>query len=193
MTRTVSFQVENVGVALMFCTPSANWSLVMACVLGLATNCTDFAYGGSGSDYGNRDVWYEFGYSSHSQPRYASWAEFGYIPAFDPVRFSNTASPVEDRDEIVFFSSPGTVAEAQYSLNGVPYVMKPGTMQRLKNDRVWKVEVNSGTGRVMPYTLAPGAYKFKPTGLTMSMGLFATQDRRRRLSLWHSRADDYRR
>jgi len=161
----------------MYCTRSAHWSLVMACVLGLATNCAGFAYGAPGSDSRYRDPWYEFGYSSHNQPLDTNWTDFGYTPVFDRVPFPNTASPAGDGDEILLFSPSCTLHEAHYSVNGVPYVMKPGTKQRLKNDRVWKVEVNSGTGQVMRYTLAPGAYKFRSTGLSMSMGLFATQDR----------------
>jgi hypothetical protein len=79
-----------------------------------------------------------------------------------------------DGGEIVLFSPPDNSQESQYTLNGVAYSMKPGSVQRFANDRNWTIEVNRGNGQSMKYTLSTGRYKFKPS--SGGIALFTTQD-----------------
>jgi hypothetical protein len=79
-----------------------------------------------------------------------------------------------DNGEIVLFSPPTNTQEAQYTLNGNAYSMKPGTVQKLTNDRNWTIDVNLGNGQTAKYTLSTGRYKFKQSD--SGMGLFTTQD-----------------
>lgn len=169
--------VEKRWAAPTFFYQSATWSPVLACVIWLATNGTVFAqFGGPGMGFGTGFPGYGSGYPPLNRPPYANMPYPGFASPFGPRGFSNPAWPLADGGEIVLFSEPGTNREALYTLNGMPYVMKPGTMQRLRNDRVWNLALNSGTGQLIRYTLPSGAYKFKPTGFGISMGLFATQD-----------------
>ena len=79
-----------------------------------------------------------------------------------------------DQGEIVLFSPPTNTQDVQYKLNGAPYTMKPGTVQKFTNDRTWTIEASLGSGVVTKYTLATGNYKFKQTESGMS--LYTTQD-----------------
>ena len=74
---------------------------------------------------------------------------------------SPAPSVAYDNGEIVIFSPPTNSREIQYTLNGAPYTMKPGTLQKFKNDRTWVVEVNPGSGQSTKFTLSAGRFKFK--------------------------------
>lgn len=71
------------------------------------------------------------------------------------------SAPQFDNGEILIFSPPTNDREISYTLNGAPYTMKPGTLQRFKNDRTWIIEVNLAGNGDSRYTLAAGNYKFK--------------------------------
>ncbi len=99
-------------------------------------------------------------------------------PGSSPVATTpaETASPPQatyDHGEIVIFSPPTNTVDVQYSLNGVSYTMKPGSMQKFTNDRIWIVNFNVGNGQNTKYTLASGRYKFKQSDA--GIGLFMTQ------------------
>jgi hypothetical protein len=87
-------------------------------------------------------------------------------PPIPPARFDN--------GEIILFSPPSNTIDVQYSLNGVSYTMKPGTMQKFTNDRAWVIDVNPGTGQNAKFTLSTGNFKFKQSD--KGMGLFTTKD-----------------
>ena len=73
-----------------------------------------------------------------------------------------------DNGEIVIFSPPTNTREVQYALNGATYTMKPGTLQKFSNDRVWKIET-SLNGQSVKYTLSAGRYKFSQYGNVMNL------------------------
>lgn len=79
-----------------------------------------------------------------------------------------------DQGEIVVFSPPTNTRDVQYKLNGAPYTMRPGTVQKFTNDRTWTIEVSLGSGVLTKYTLATGNYKFKET--ESGMNLYTTED-----------------
>jgi len=63
----------------------------------------------------------------------------------------------------VLFSAANTPGDVQYTLNGVPYALRPGQVQRFTNDRTWIIEVSPSAGQAQQrFTLATGRYKFKP-------------------------------
>lgn len=52
----------------------------------------------------------------------------------------------------------------RYVLNGEEYIMRPGTSQRLKTGRSWRIEYDRGaTAGVANYTLGDGTYVWTPT------------------------------
>lgn len=52
----------------------------------------------------------------------------------------------------------------RYTLNGEEYVMRPGTSQRLKTGRAWRIEYDRGaTAGMAQYTLGGGTYIWTPT------------------------------
>lgn len=90
-----------------------------------------------------------------------------------PTVTSSTPSATYDNGEIVIFSPPTNAVDVQYSLNGVSYTMKPGSMQKFTNDRIWIVNFTVGNGQTTKYTLASGRYKFKQS--EAGIGLYQTQ------------------
>ena len=90
-----------------------------------------------------------------------------------PAVTESSPSVTYDNGEILLFSPPTNTVDAQYSLNGVSYSMKPGSVQKFTNDRIWIINVNLGNGQNTKYTLSTGRYKFKQT--EMGLGLFTTQ------------------
>ena len=90
-----------------------------------------------------------------------------------PVVTESSPQITFDNGEILLFSPPTNTVDAQYSLNGVSYTMKPGSMQKFTNDRIWIINVNLGGGQNTKYTLSTGRYKFKQS--EAGLGLFATQ------------------
>lgn len=127
-----------------------------------------YGYGGYGG-YGNYGSYYnQPSYYNNSQPIYS---DPGYaqpaVPMSQPATY--------DGGEIVLFTSPDTAGDVQFTLNGTPYQLKPGEVQRLTNDRQWTIEYAGSNGQpVQRFTLSTGRYKFKPTGNGIS--LFSTQD-----------------
>ena len=110
-----------------------------------------------------------------------------YVPSFNrqqvdsnPIDLRNTQvvttlkinpspPPVTyDNGEIVIFSPPTNTQDAQYTLNGASYTMKPGTLQKFANDRVWTIETNI-KGQVVKYNLSAGRYKFSQNGSVMNL------------------------
>ena len=90
-----------------------------------------------------------------------------------PSATASTSPAKYDNGEIVIFSPPTNTVDVQYSLNGVSYTMKPGSMQKFTNDRIWIVNFNVGNGQSTKYTLSTGRYKFKQSDV--GIGLFLTQ------------------
>jgi hypothetical protein len=86
----------------------------------------------------------------------------------------NNAQSTFDNGEIVLFSPTNNTREAQYWLNGMPYVMKPGTVQRFRNDRTWTFEMRNGSQQILRYTLSTGNFKVKESA--SGMELFSTAD-----------------
>ena len=117
------------------------------------------------------------------QPNYSSRSDDGSIPSriypgsslvqTTPSLTASTSPGTYDNGEIVIFSPPTNTVEVQYSLNGVSYNMKPGSMQKFTNDRIWIVNFNVGNGQSTKYTLSTGRYKFKQT--EAGIGLYMTQ------------------
>jgi hypothetical protein len=93
--------------------------------------------------------------------------------ATTPAPTLSTPQAATDNGEIVIFSPPTNTIDVQYSLNGVSYTMKPGSMQKFANDRIWIVNFNVGNSQNVKYTLATGRYKFKQS--EAGIGLFMTQ------------------
>ena len=93
--------------------------------------------------------------------------------ATTPTQSVSTPQATFDNGEITIFSPPTNTVDVEYSLNGVSYTMKPGSMQKFTNDRIWIVNFNIGNGQNTKYTLATGRYKFKQT--EAGIGLFMTQ------------------
>ena len=91
-----------------------------------------------------------------------------------PVVQASMAQMVHDGRDIVLFNPADTGKDIQYSLNGSPYLIKPGGVQTIPNDRTWIIEMDSGTGQHLRYTLETRRYKFKST--QQGMGIFSTLD-----------------
>ena len=91
-----------------------------------------------------------------------------------PREVAHTAS-MKSPDEIVIANPASNAQEVFYSLNEYPYSMKPGTFQRVKNDRNWTISVNDGDGRIVKYTLSHARYEFKPTDSGVEL-YFAAQN-----------------
>jgi hypothetical protein len=93
-----------------------------------------------------------------------------------PAPSPQSSSPqfVPDNGEIVLFNPPTNTVEVQYTLNGAPYTMKPGTVQKFANDRTWVIDATLGDGQNAKYTLYTGRYKFKQT--ESGLNLYATKD-----------------
>jgi hypothetical protein len=112
----------------------------------------------------------------YSQPVYTNSIYTGSSPVMTTRQVVPASSQVlTDGGEIVLFSPPSNTQDVQYSLNGQTYTMKPGTVQRFTNDRIWIIEVTNAGGQSLQYTLSSGRYKFKAAG--SGMGLFSTTDR----------------
>ncbi|MBC8114310.1 MAG: hypothetical protein H7062_08035 [Candidatus Saccharimonas sp.] len=142
-------------------------------------------YGGYGRGYGNYGRGYGYGgyggYGSgsyYSQPYYSQPSYYTTQPSYyttQPSYSSLPAGPTPDGGEIVLFSATNTPGDVAYTLNGVSYLMKPGTTQRFTNDRTWTIEVAPAHGQSpQRYTLVSGRYKFKP--LANGIALVQTQD-----------------
>ncbi len=127
--------------------------------------------GGYGSGYGYGNGYYSQPYYSqqyYSQPVYAQ-------PVYTQPVYAAPAAPVFDGGEIVLFSAADTPGDVQYTLNGVQYQLRPGSVQRFRNDRAWTIEVASGVGQApQQFTLVTGRYKFKPSA--NGIALVTTQD-----------------
>jgi hypothetical protein len=85
----------------------------------------------------------------------------------------SSSSASFDNGEILIFSPPTNSRSIDYTLNGAYYTMKPGTLQRFKNDRTWNIEVVLDQGNAK-YTLSSGRYKFRQT--ETGMHLYSTKD-----------------
>ncbi len=83
---------------------------------------------------------------------------------------ANPAPPqaTYDNGEIVIFSPPTNTKDVQYALNSATYTMKPGTLQKFTNDRVWTIETNVN-GQAVKYNLSAGRYKFSQYGSVMNL------------------------
>lgn len=102
-----------------------------------------------------------------------------YVPQPVYVQPQQTYLPpaptsIPDGGEILLFSPTTNGGDVNYTLNGQPFTMPPGTKQRFVNDRQWTVQFESAPGQVTTYTLEAAHYKFKAT--TTGLGLFQTQD-----------------
>ena len=73
-----------------------------------------------------------------------------------------------DNGQIVIFSPPTNTKDVQYALNSATYTMKPGTLQKFTNDRVWTIETNLN-GQTVKYNLSAGRYKFSQYGSVMNL------------------------
>jgi hypothetical protein len=73
-----------------------------------------------------------------------------------------------DNREILIFSPPTNTRDVQYALNSATYTMKPGTLQKFTNDRVWTIETNVN-GQAVKYNLSAGRYKFSQYGNVMNL------------------------
>lgn len=91
-----------------------------------------------------------------------------------PRSLPQNAASNFDQGEILIFSPPTNNREISYTLNGAPYTMKPGTLQRFRNDRNWVIEVNLAGAGDSRYSLATGNYKFKETDT--GMHLYTTKE-----------------
>ncbi len=134
-------------------------------------------YGGYPS-YGNGTYGYAqpvYSTPVYSQPVYSNTVYSGSSSIVTtPSVVTSTPQVTYDNGEIVLFSPPTNTQDAQYTLNGNVYSMKPGTVQKFTNDRTWTIDVNLGNGQTTKYTLSTGRYKFKQSDT--GMGLFSTQD-----------------
>ena len=111
----------------------------------------------------------------YNQPVYSNTVYSGNSPFVTSSGVVTSAHQVTyDNGEIVLFSPPTNTQDAQYTLNGNTFSMKPGTIQKFTNDRNWTIDVNLGNGQTTKYTLSTGRYKFKQSD--KGMGLFTTQD-----------------
>ena len=117
------------------------------------------------------------------QPNYSSRTYDGTTPSriysgsssvqTTPEVTASSPPATYDNGEIVIFSPPTNTVDVQYSLNGVSYTMKPGSMQKFVNDRIWIINANLGNRQNTKYTLSTGRYKFKQSETGMS--LFTTR------------------
>ena len=148
--------------------------------LGYYGGYPSYGYGNYG--YGNgfytaQPIYSQPVYSTgiYSQPVNTNPIYFGNAPVVTSQQVvSSTPQTVYDNGEIVLFSPPSNTQDVQYSLNGNPYTMKPGTLQKFTNDRTWTIDVSTGSGQTVKYTLSTGRFKFKQ--FESGMGLFTTQD-----------------
>ena len=134
------------------------------------------SYYGSGYGLGYGSRYYGNGYGYNS-PSYYSQPMVQSYPVYATQQYGiSTPQYVPDGGEIVLFSPASVTTDIPYTLNGIPYAMKPNSVQRFTNDRQWTIEFPStGNGSAsLRYSLVTGRYKFKPSG--SGMGLFQTQD-----------------
>ena len=134
-----------------------------------------FYGGGLYSGFGFGSGYYGNGYG-YGSPYYNQPAVQSY-PVYTTQQYTgSTPQYVPDGGEIVLFSLSNATTDISYTLNGTPYTMKPGSVQRFTNDRQWTIEFpfTSNGPASLRYTLVTGSYKFKPSG--SGMGLFQTQD-----------------
>lgn len=135
-----------------------------------------YGWGGYGRGYGGyygRGWGYGNGYY-YNQPYYYSQPYYSQPVYTQPVHTMPSA-PTFDGGEIVLFTTPDVPGDVQYTLNGVAYQLRPGSVQRFRNDRLWTIEVASGVGQSpQQFTLVSGRYKFKPTA--NGIALVSTQD-----------------
>ncbi len=130
------------------------------------------SYYGSGLGYGSRYYGNGYGYSS---PYYYNQPAVRSYPVYATQQYTvSTPQYVPDGGEIVLFNPTNATTDVSYTLNGTPYTIKPGSVQRFTNDRLWTIEFPSNGTASLRYTLVAGRYKFKPSG--SGMGLFQTQD-----------------
>lgn len=157
---------------------------------GLSLNYGNGGYGRGYGNYGGYGRSYGYGgyggygsgsyYSQpyYSQPYYSQPSYYTTQPSYTTIQpsYSTTpAGPTPDGGQIVLFSATDTPGEVAYTLNGVSYLMKPGSVQRFSNDRTWTIEVAPGHAQSpQRYTLVTGRYKFKP--LANGIALVQTQD-----------------
>ena len=143
------------------------------------------SYGlGYGGYYGYPSYGYG-GYNNYYSPQYYTSQPVYSNGVVNQVSYANSTYPVNgqvvtsnsqslvDGGEIVVFSPASNTRDAQYTMNGTSYVLKPGMLQRLRNDRTWTFEMNSG-GQLLRYTLSTGYFKMKDSA--NGMELFSTQD-----------------
>ena len=131
-------------------------------------------YGGQYGGYGgyNNGSFYAQPSYSQSQPSYAQ----SCISQPSDIRQTSATAPQNfDGGEVVLFSAANTPGDVQYTLNGTPFVLQPGQVQRFRNDRTWIIEVPPSAGQAQQrFTLATGRYKFKP--VANGIGLVQTAD-----------------
>lgn len=144
-------------------------------------------YGGFGYPWGFfAPSYFNYGSSIYSSPivqqpvfgnsDYVGRSPVISMPQLNSPQFSSSVpATTVDNGEIVVFSPPSNTGEVQYNLNGMTYTMKPGTLQRFRNDRSWVIEINDGTGQVLKYALTTGTYKFKQSNSTF--GLYTSDDK----------------
>lgn len=122
-----------------------------------------------------------YGYGGYYNSNYGS--PYYTIPVYVQPTLQGTltepaapAAPATfDGGEIILFSAADTPGEVQYTLNGAPFQLKPGQVQRFTNDRAWTIEVAPSNGQPpQRFTLSSGRYKFKPT--VNGISLVSTQD-----------------
>lgn len=143
--------------------------------------------GGYGLNYGGYG-YYGYGNGYYYPQVYSTYYSQGVmnpacIQGGCPVSTYTSVSPVvqtsmsqvmPDGRDIVLFNPVETGKEIQYSLNGSPYLIKPGGVQTFPNDRTWTIDMDTGTGQHLRYTLESRRYKFKLT--QAGMGVFSTLD-----------------
>ena len=147
---------------------------------GLSFGYGNGGYGGYRGGYGSRGYggYRGYGYGGYGYPGYGGYySQPYYQPSYSQPVYTQPAytAPIYDGGEIVLFSAANMPGDVQYTLNGVPYQMKPGSVQRFTNDRTWTIEVATGSGQSpQQFTLVSGRYKFKP--LANGIALVQTQD-----------------
>lgn len=130
----------------------------------------NYGYGGYGGQYGNGG----YGNGYYTQPYYNQ--QYNAQPVYTQPAYTQQQMQNFDGGEIVLFSAPDIQGVVQYTLNGSPYQMNPGAVQRFTNDRPWIIEVATPAGQApQRFTLSSGRYKFKPA--TNGTALVQTQDR----------------
>ena len=114
-------------------------------------------WGGNGWGY------YSPGYygQTYSSPNYYTPSQ---VYTGSTVVPSGPQAPMFDGGSIVLTNPATNTGTVNYSLNGQPFVMRPGQSQRFTHERDWIVEFNRGDGSsIGRYSLKSATYKFKPT------------------------------